>query len=653
MVAVRPGCSLKMFSFMSHRDKLNLGRRKYLTDNFLWFYSLVIFFVMAYFFPSFVKRFLFTKKLFYATFLLSGNIKIIGSFFATGFFRNIWVLPELFLLFSSLGLLSFCLYGKINKLSTLVLSEWARRWCFATLCVLAVLYAYFFCMNFYGVSFTVRFSSLYLLNGLIQSNLFLLFIKFVIVSCRALVVRVRGRLEVKQGTSYEYFLFVLLGIFSSLIFISAKNMLVFFMAMEIQNLCWITLLRRGKGIVGTERAMKYFFISALAGCFFIIGIYFFFIVFNTFSISAWSIGFRVLFEDSLFSMHAYFLMAVKYLFVPFMPELLRGIFEISEVAPVAVLGFETNAILLLGLAFLVFPILIKMGVFPFSYWIRDVYSGATFCTIGLLSYVSKTAYLVVLFRFFGYFGQTLFDKYWAPIFLFCLVGSLLYSALMTYMTQRLRAFLGLSGIIHIAFVFLGFFPWRGTCRFPSYGVGFFYYMVYVISSLVFFCILCLVEYSRILLGLDYFSDLKGLLKTHPLYSFFIIGVCFVWVGIPPFLGFWAKIFVLLNVVQLPIIIRVRLLSHVITRVYYLRLVQNIAFDEPETRRVLAIRIPALDSTLREDSSTNYELSGLLFWVLGGLFIFLFFGIIVVIKYNWWFIFGPDTIFQILLHSFNL
>jgi NADH-quinone oxidoreductase subunit N len=284
-------------------------------------------------------------------------------------------------------------------------------------------------------------------------------------------------------------------------------------------------------------------------------------------------------------------------------------------------GFELNFLLIGGLLFTLFPILIKLGVFPFSYWIRDVYSGASFCTIGLLTYISKTAYLVVLLRFFCYFGQLSFDSIWSPILLFCLIGSLLYASIMSYLTQRIRAFLGLSGVVHLGFVFLGLFPWNQEYLLPSYGSGVFYYLTYVLSSFVFYAILCAIEESRLnagLLGLDYFSDFKGLLSVNYFFGRVLLTICFIWVGIPPFLGFWSKVFVLSNVIHVPVLFMVGVLAHVISRVYYLRIVQLVAFDEPEFR--------SNEKLVGSDWNFSYV------FVFFFLFLLLF-GFFVIIKYN--------------------
>jgi NADH:ubiquinone oxidoreductase subunit 2 (subunit N) len=547
-------------------------------------------------------------------------------------FEYLWFFPELFILLGVILLLSFALWGKLLSLSTLDVTHFARIFTLSVIFSASLLRLFIVISGYYfDFSVTVSF------NGLLQVNFFLLCTKFVLILLRFLVLAVRSSLEVKQGASYEYFIFVLFGLFSSLVFVSSKNMLIFFISMEIQNLCWITLLGRGKGVLGTERAIKYFFVSALAGCFFIIGAYFLFIIFNSFSITSWSVGYRVLLRDNTFAFNGAVLgksfygtldggfkltfSNVLFFLYTLLNVCANSCSDIVSASNTFSAGFELNFLLIAGVVFILFPILIKLGVFPFSYWIRDVYSGASFCTIGLLTYISKTAYLVVLLRFFCYFGQLSFDNLWAPILLFCLIGSLLYASIMSYLTQRIRAFLGLSGVVHLGFVFLGLFPWNQEYLLPSYGSGIFYYLTYILSSFVFYAILCNLEERRLnsgLLGLDYFSDFKGLLNVNFFMGRGILTICFVWVGIPPFLGFWSKVFVLWNIINIPVLFIVGVLAHVMSRVYYLRIVQLVAFDETEYRQ-------------------NRKILGF-DWNFSFIFVFFFlflllFGFFVIIKYN--------------------
>jgi len=135
--------------------------------------------------------------------------------------------------------------------------------------------------------------------------------------------------------------------------------------------------------------------------------------------------------------------------------------------------------------------------------------------------------------------------------------------------------LAYSTISHMGFLVLGILA--GTPA--GLSASLFYAVVYVLMSLAGFGVLLLL--SRAGVDCETLDDLKGLNRKNSWYAFLMLVVMFSMAGIPPMVGFNAKLAVLKSVVDIGLIwlAVVGVVFSLIGAFYYLRVVKVMYFDE--------------------------------------------------------------------------
>ncbi|HXL73330.1 MAG TPA: proton-conducting transporter membrane subunit [bacterium] len=214
----------------------------------------------------------------------------------------------------------------------------------------------------------------------------------------------------------------------------------------------------------------------------------------------------------------------------------------------------------------------KFGVFPFHMWIPDVYEGAPLSVTAFIATVSKLAAIALFIRLFG---ETFLHATLAlgPVFFWLGALSLLLGSTGALLQKNMRRFLGYSTIANMGIVFIAL--GLGTAQ--SYFSAFFYVVVYTAASLAAFGLL--LSFNRDLVALD---DLKGLHQSKPFTAFLFLILMLSFAGIPPLLGFDAKLLVIMSLIhqsQVGIAVVVVILS-VVSAAYALRVIKAIYFDRP-------------------------------------------------------------------------
>jgi NADH-quinone oxidoreductase subunit N len=352
--------------------------------------------------------------------------------------------------------------------------------------------------------------------------------------------------------------------------ISGQNFIVIYLGLELLTLSSYALvaLRRDHA-QASEAAMKYFVLGAMASGFLLYG------------------------------------MSMMYG--------ATGSLELSAVLKAIASGQVNHQVLVFGLVFIVAGLAFKIGAVPFHMWIPDVYQGAPTAATLMIGGAPKLAAFAILVRLLveGLLPLA-FD--WQQMLALLAIGSLLIGNLAAIAQTNLKRMLAYSTISQMGFVLLGFVAGvingETTLAANAYSSAMFYMVSYVLTTLAAFGVIMLL--ARQGFESEEITDLAGLNQRSPLYAG-VMAIClFSMAGIPPMVGFYAKLSVLQSLVAsgqgfyLGLAIFAVIMS-LIGAFYYLRVVKVMYFDEPVTATTVSA---SLD--VRLVLSTN----GLLVLLLG-------------------------------------
>lgn len=332
----------------------------------------------------------------------------------------------------------------------------------------------------------------------------------------------------------EFFLLALFAVLGMLVMVSANHLLVIYLGLELLALSMYALVafNRDDGR-SSEAAMKYFVLGAVASGLLLYGI-------------------SILYG-------------------------LSGKLEFTEVLVyINAQNVLENIPLLFALVFIVAGIAFKFGAVPFHMWVPDVYQGAPTAVTMFLGSVPKLAALAMLLRVLAE-SMGAAQPGWAQLLLVFGLLSVFLGNLIAIAQFNLKRMLAYSTIAHMGFILLG--AMTGTTE--GYSAALFYTITYAMMAAGGFAIL-------ILLGREGFEaetldDLKGLNERNPWYAFIMMVFLFSMAGIPPTVGFYAKLSIIQAVMQAgylwPAVFMV--VMSVVGAYYYLRAIKMMYFDKPE------------------------------------------------------------------------
>ena len=335
----------------------------------------------------------------------------------------------------------------------------------------------------------------------------------------------------------EFFALVLFATLGMMVMVSANHLLVLYLGLELMMLSTYAMVALQRdSAVATEAAMKYFVLGALASGMLLYG------------------------------------MSMIYG--------ATGTLEITELAQIIGEGAvgPRNAVLIFGLVFIVAGIGFELGVVPFHMWVPDVYHGAPSAVTLFVSTAPKLAGFALLIRLLAQaLGADVLVIEWQQMLTVMAVLSLVIGNVTAIMQTNIKRMLAYSTISHMGFVLLG--ALAGDTN--GFSAAMFYIVVYVLTNLGAFGMLLLL--SRSGFEADRLDDFKGLNQRSPWYAFIMLLIMFSMTGIPPTVGFYAKLAVLQSLLSVGFIgvAVVAVLFSVVGAFYYLRLVKLMYFDAPQ------------------------------------------------------------------------
>lgn len=246
-------------------------------------------------------------------------------------------------------------------------------------------------------------------------------------------------------------------------------------------------------------------------------------------------------------------------------------------------GLLNQPITVVAMALVLCGFFYKLALFPFHFWVPDVYEGAANETTAFIATVPKLAAVALLLRFVTMVESS--GSTFVNLLITCSVLSMFYGNLSALVQKDLKRMLGFSGIAHAGFVLLGLLVFQVT----GYAHALYYIAGYVVMNLACFMVICSVGRNG---GNVLIEDLTGLYKRSPLLALTLLIGLFALAGIPPFVGFMGKFFLLVDALKQDYLMLVTLAAiNTAIAIYYYLSVVRVAFCSSEDDQ-LPITTPA-------------------------------------------------------------
>lgn len=329
----------------------------------------------------------------------------------------------------------------------------------------------------------------------------------------------------------EFYTLSLLSLFGMMILVSTTNLITLYLALEIFSLPIYALVAlRRKYVMGIEAGMKYFIAGAFASVFFLYGL-----------------------------------------------SLVFGATGHINIPQIVIAGFQKNYIhpmwLTLGVVFIISSVAFKLGAAPFHMWVPDVYQGAPSHVTLFISGAPKIAAFALLIRFmlFAFPG---FSFQWHELLLVIAVLSMAIGNIFAIAQDNLKRLLAYSSIAHMGYVLLAF----SIATPQGEEAALFYLLSYLFMTLGAFGLLVILSSKGH--EVEHINDIAGLNSRNPWMAFVMLLLMFSMAGVPPIIGFIAKMRILEALVQshLVSLAILALLFSVIGAYYYLRVVMVMYFQ---------------------------------------------------------------------------
>jgi NADH-quinone oxidoreductase subunit N len=343
--------------------------------------------------------------------------------------------------------------------------------------------------------------------------------------------------HIQRGEYYSLGLFAVIGM---LIMASAYSFLTIYLGLELLSLSLYAMVALQKeSAAATEAAMKYFVMGALASGLLLYGISMLYGA--TGSIGILTIG--NLLESGL---------------------------------------LHHNSVVLLSLIFILSGLLFKFGAVPFHVWVPDVYTGAPTSVTIFIASAPKIAAFCITIRILVQALPT-FSVTWVPILIMIAILSMSLGNLLAIAQTNIKRMLAYSSIAHIGYTLLGLIAGPGSGQ--GYSAAMFYITTYVIIAAGAFAVIALLSKQGI--ELDQLDDYRGLNARNPWLAFMMLLLMFSMAGVPPTVGFFAKLGLLQALVEAHYVwlAALALLFAIIGAYYYLRIVLVMYFEEPRDASV--------------------------------------------------------------------
>ncbi|MFK5969528.1 MAG: NADH-quinone oxidoreductase subunit N [Candidatus Marithrix sp.] len=408
----------------------------------------------------------------------------------------------------------------------------------------------------------------------------------------------REYLQDRKMFKGEYFVLGLFATLGMLIMVSAHNLLMIFLGLELLSLSLYTMIAMNReSKVASEAAMKYFVLGALASGMLLYGMSMLYGITATLDITKLSQNITEISNDrttitavnKLIDETENIELAVKNI-EKYVAEITNSPVA-TKIAEVINANIETEAmiiiqpiiksssqsyiILVFGLVFIVIGVAFKLGAVPFHSWIPDVYHGSQTSMTLFIASAPKIAAFAMLMRLLVD-GMQILHTDWQGMLILLSILSIIVGNVIAIAQHNIKRMLAYSTIAHVGYLLLGVI----AANADGYAASMFYVVVYTIMTLGAFGMIILL--SRTGFEAENITDFKGLNERNPWYAAIMLIIMLSMAGVPPMVGFWAKWAVLAQVINAGFIwlAVLAVLFAVIGAFYYLRIIKFMYFDKP-------------------------------------------------------------------------
>lgn len=335
----------------------------------------------------------------------------------------------------------------------------------------------------------------------------------------------------------EYYILGLFAMLGMMVLVSSHHFLTLYLGIELMSLPVYAMvaMKRESGIAA-EAAMKYFIIGAMASGMLLYGISMIYGATNNLEFSTVATA-------------------------------------IANTAP------DQKLILIFGLVFIMVGIAFKLGAVPFHMWLPDVYQGAPNAVTLFIASAPKIAALGMVVRLLVEAMPAL-QIQWQQDLIAIAILSMALGNFAAIVQANIKRMLAYSSIAHMGYMILGVIAANNQ----GYAASTFYIVTYSLMTLGSFGLLVLM--SRAGYEVENISDFKGLNTRNPWLAFLMLIMMFSMAGVPPLVGFWAKVGVLKALVQVDLVwlAALALLFAIVGAYYYIRVVKVMYFEEPDSEQ---------------------------------------------------------------------
>jgi NADH-quinone oxidoreductase subunit N len=327
----------------------------------------------------------------------------------------------------------------------------------------------------------------------------------------------------------EYYILTLFAVLGMMLLVSSHNFIVLFLALELSVLPVYALVALwNDSPYGAEASMKYFVMGALASGMLLYGL-----------------------------------------------SMLYGATGSLIMTPVT--QSPHDLLMVFALVFILAGIAFKFGAAPFHSWVPDVYTGAPTAITLFITSAPKIAALGLAFRLLVDTLPSL-QPQWQALLIVISISSMALGNIAAIIQTNLKRMLAYSSIAHIGYMSLGLLAGNAE---NGNAAALFYMFAYTLMAVGAFGLLVLL--SRAGIEIENISDLRGLNTRNPWLAFMMLLIMFSMAGIPPTVGFFAKLWVLESVIQIHMVwlATLALIFEIIGAYYYINVVKVMYFEEPD------------------------------------------------------------------------
>ena len=398
------------------------------------------------------------------------------------------------------------------------------------------------------------------LNGLFVADILADILKLFIYGVVAAVfVYSRQYLIDRSLFKGEYYVLGLFAVLGMMVMVSAHNFITIYLGLELLSLSLYAMVAFDRDSAqASEAAMKYFVLGAIASGMLLYG------------------------------------MSILYG--------LSGSLNIDQVSDYLMQNPEQNVVKVFALSFVIVGLAFKLGAVPFHMWIPDVYHGAPTSVTLFVGTAPKIAAFAMVMRLLVE-GMGSLHTDWQQMLVFLVLLSIAIGNVIAIAQTNIKRMLAYSTISHVGFMLLGILA--GTRQ--GYASAMFYTLVYAVMAAGAFGMILLL--SRQGFEADNLDDFKGLNDRSPWFAFMMLLLMFSMAGIPPTVGFYAKLSVLQAVITVDMVWLAiyAVLFTLVGAFYYLRVIKLMYFDSPQDQAPIS---------RQWDTSLMISTNGLLMLLLG-------------------------------------